>query len=121
MEIAIACKPDAVLLPKVSDAGKVLEVAHMLDNADVPMAVWAMIETPMGLLNVKEIAGSSPRLKCLVAGPNDLARETGVNGANARAHLHPLLMMTIAASRAHGLAVLDGVFNRFRDLEGFCG
>lgn len=119
MEIAIACKPDAVLLPKVSDAGKVLEVAQMLDFADLPMAVWAMIETPMGLLNLKEIAGSSPRLKCLVAGPNDLSRETGINGSNARAHLHPLLMMTIAASRAHGLAVLDGVFNRFRDLQGF--
>lgn len=119
LDAAIACKPDAILLPKISEAGTVLTVSRLLEEKGVPVALWAMIETPLGLLNVKEIACASPRLKCLVAGPNDLARETGINGPEARSHLHPLLMMMIAAARAHGLSVLDGVYNRFRDIDGF--
>ena len=119
---AIACAPDAILLPKVDTARDILEAGDALDDAAVPDAVklWAMIETPKALLNIGAIAelGRDPasRLNCFVAGTNDLAKETGVSD---RRFLLPWLMQTVLAAKAGGLDLLDGVYNDFRDADGF--
>jgi citrate lyase subunit beta/citryl-CoA lyase len=119
---ALACTPDAVLLPKVDTARDVLEAGDALDDAAAPEAIrlWAMIETPKALINCGAIAelGRDPasRLACFVAGTNDLAKETGVS---ARRYLTPWLMQMVLAARAGGLDLLDGVYNDFRDTDGF--
>ena len=117
--ITLECKPDAILLPKVSTPQNILDIAQMLDAAGSDIPLWAMIETPLALMNLREIANASPRLKCLVVGPNDLAKETGIRPEKGRPNLRPWLMMIIAAARANGLGVLDGVYNNFKDAEGF--
>lgn len=122
---AIACEPDGILLPKVDTARDVLEAGDALDEACAPEEVrlWAMIETPKAMLNIGAIAelGRDPasRLACFVAGMNDLAKETGVRATPDRRYLLPWLMQMVLAARAGGLDLLDGVFNDFRDPEGF--
>lgn len=122
---AIACKPDAILLPKVDTARDVLGAGDFLDEADedAAIALWAMIETPKGLLNSATIAelGRDPasRLACFVAGTNDLAKETGVALTPDRRYFLPWLMQMVLAARAGGLDLIDGVYNDFRDTEGF--
>ncbi|QDC01496.1 CoA ester lyase [Mesorhizobium sp. 8] len=119
---ALACQPDAILLPKVDTARDILEAGDALDDAAAPdeVKLWAMIETPKALLNIGAIAelGRDPasRLACFVAGTNDLAKETGVFD---RRYLTPWLMQLVLAAKAGGLDLLDGVYNDFRDADGF--
>ncbi len=116
---------DAILLPKVERPQDIIDAANGLDrqDADPAMAVWAMIETPRGILNADEIAilghRSAVRLACFVVGPNDIARETGVRPQPGRPYLVPWLMQIVLAARAGDIAVLDGVYNDFRDSVGF--
>ena len=124
---ALACQPDGILLPKIDTPRDILEAGDALDEADAPddVKLWAMIETPKALINIAAIAelGRDPasRLACLVAGTNDLIKETGVLATQDRRYLAPWLMQMVLAARAGGIALLDGVFNDFRNLEGFAG
>ncbi|MFE0017287.1 HpcH/HpaI aldolase/citrate lyase family protein [Mesorhizobium sp. NPDC059054] len=122
---ALACQPDGILLPKIDTPRDILEAGDALDEADAPdeVKLWAMIETPKALINIAAIAelGRDPasRLACLVAGTNDLIKETGVQATADRRYLVPWLMQMVLAARAGGIALLDGVFNDFRNLDGF--
>jgi citrate lyase subunit beta/citryl-CoA lyase len=122
---AIACAPDAIVLPKVDTARDLLEAGDMLDDAPAPDALqlWAMIETPKALINIGAIAelGRDPasRLTCFVAGTNDLVKDTGITPGPDRGLLLPWLMQMMLAARAGGLDLLDGVYNDFRDGDGF--
>ncbi|PDT13426.1 CoA ester lyase [Rhizobium sp. M1] len=130
LDLAKALLPEAVLLPKVDEPGDVTDINDLLADAEAPEAlrIWAMIETPRGVLNVGAIAeaGRTPgaRLDCLVVGLNDLRKETGVLPQPGRSHLVPWLMQVVLAVRAYGLDAIDSVFNDFKDAEGFdaeCG
>lgn len=119
------CRPDAVLLPKVETARDIVEADDLLDGEDAgtPPWFWAMIETPRAMLNLGAIAelGRDPaaRLACLVAGTNDLVKETGVRATPDRRYLAPWLAQMVLAARAGGLDMLDGVSNDFSDLDAF--
>lgn len=122
---ARACRPDAILIPKVDGPRDVLDVADALRETDPPepLTLWAMVETPRAMLNIGAIAelgrDRGARLSCLVAGTNDLVKDTGIRATPDRRHLVPWLMQMVLAARAGGLTVLDGVSNDFRDLDGF--
>lgn len=117
-DVAIQCAPDAILLPKVETLKPLQTATAMLEKQGSKAALWIMIETPMALMNLNKIAGSGPPLSALVVGPNDLAKATGVKMEGGRPVMLPWLMQVVAAARAHGLHVLDGVYNAFRDLDG---
>lgn len=104
----------AVLLPKISSARDAHDAADRL--AGTPL--WGMIETPRAALDVAAIAGSGA-LQALVMGINDLAKEMGARQTAARTPFLPFLSAAIAAARANGLAVLDGVWNDLDDEDGF--
>jgi citrate lyase subunit beta/citryl-CoA lyase len=116
--------PDGILLPKVADPEQLERVGtRLLDmHVDLRTRVWAMIETPAAVLRVHEIAAvardSEARLAGLVIGTNDLVKESGGRVVPGRWPLLPWLMQAIAAARAYGLAILDGVYNDFRDADG---
>ncbi len=123
LTVAIECGVDAILLPKVEDAAMIGESTEWLKTAGSTARLWAMVETPMALLNLADIGRScgasvGGRLDCLVVGPNDLAKTTGVSLAGGRSAMLPWLMQTVAVARAFGIGVLDGVYNNFRDSEG---
>ncbi|MCC2112242.1 MAG: CoA ester lyase, partial [Hyphomicrobiales bacterium] len=52
-------------------------------------------------------------------GTNDLAKETGARLVPGRAPMLAWLSTCVAAARAYGLDIVDGVFNDFGDEEGF--
>ncbi|WP_158741910.1 CoA ester lyase [Acidisphaera sp. L21] len=109
-----ATHPSAIVVPKVNRGQDVADVRHHI--GDVP--VWAMIESAKSLLRLEDIA-SSAGLEALVVGTNDLAREMGTQLRPGRAAFLGILTLTIAAARAFGLAVLDGVYNDLDDAAGF--
>ena len=105
---------DAVLLPKVESAAEVDALVALIPDH---LPIWAMMETPRGMLNAAEIA-AHPRVVGFVMGTNDLAKELQSRfRPDRRAMLGPLSMCLLAA-RAEGLVIVDGVFNAFKDTEG---
>jgi citrate lyase subunit beta / citryl-CoA lyase len=117
LKAAAEAAPDAILVPKVSRAKDLDEVETFLGQAQV--AVWAMVETPLAILNIAEIAAAGGRLSCFVMGTNDLIKEfRGVHTPD-RLNLAAALGLSVAAARAHGLSVIDGVYNDIHDSDGF--
>ena len=112
---------DAVLLPKVEDAGYVrgVEAALAAYRAPPGLAIWAMIETPRGVLAAPEIAAASPRLACLVAGTSDLVKDLGARHTAGRREVLTALSLVVLAARARGLDCLDGVHLDLEDEAGF--
>ena len=122
---ASAAGPDAILLPKVDSAGAIMAAARTMREAGGPdkTRVWAMMETPSAILNAGAIAAvaadSASRLAVLVMGLNDLAKETHARLTPARPTMTAWIAMCVVAARAHGVDIVDGVFNDIRDLDGF--
>jgi citrate lyase beta subunit len=112
---------DAILVPKVESATQVTHVVSLLDTAGAPTttAVWAMMETPKGILRAEEIAGAHPRLGLLVMGTNDLVKDMRARHTPMRLPMMAALGIGMLAARAHGLAILDGVYNDIQDTAGF--
>ena len=104
---------EAILIPKVSSAAHVQAVADLIP--DVPL--WAMMETPAGMLNAAEIA-AHPRMAGFVMGTNDLAKELKCRFRADRLPMLTSLQLCLLAGRAEGIPVIDGVYNAFKDDEG---
>jgi citrate lyase subunit beta/citryl-CoA lyase len=118
---AARMKVDAVLLPKVESADLVRQAESVLaaNGAPPQMAIWCMMETPLGMLNAKEIAAASPRLGGLVMGTSDLAKDLHAAHTRERLPMLTALGLCLLAARAYGLAILDGVHLDLNDDEGF--
>jgi citrate lyase subunit beta / citryl-CoA lyase len=122
---ALAANPDAILLPKVESPADVQAAFDWLAENDAPesLRLWAMIETPRGVINAPAIAETGctfgSRLECFVVGLNDLRKETGAADLPGRSYLVPWLMQILIAARGSGLDAIDAVFNDFRDTQGF--
>jgi citrate lyase subunit beta / citryl-CoA lyase len=112
---------EAVLLPKVESADRVRLTVSLLDTLGAPerLAVWCMIEAPLGVLAAREIAAASPRLAALVLGTSDLTKELHALATRDRLPLIISLGLVMLAARAFGLAILDGVHLDLSDEEGF--
>ena len=123
LEAAALAGPDGVLLPKVDGPGTVMHAARILRAAPEKTRLWAMMETPNAMLNAASIAAVAAdpvsRLEALVMGLNDLAKETRARLTPGRPAFAPWLATCVAAARAHGCDIIDGVYNDFEDLEGF--
>ena len=123
LRMAAEASPDAVLVPKVARPGDIVNVSRIyggLGGAETTR-MWAMMETPMSIFNVREIASvhQVARLSCLVLGTNDLLKESRALATGGRFAILPWLSLTVLAARAYGLDVIDGVYNDFRDEPGF--
>ncbi len=125
-DLAVAAAgPDAVLVPKVSAPEQLREVAkHLVGvRAEAKIRLWAMMETPLAVLNARDIAAAAreegTRLAGFVMGTNDLAKDTGARLVPGRAPMLPWLMNCVAAARAYGLDILDGVYNELGNADGF--
>ena len=104
---------DALLIPKVDNAADVQAVADQI--ADIPL--WAMMETPAGMLNAAEIA-AHPRMAGFVMGTNDLAKELKSRFRADRLPMLTSLQLCLLAARAQGIVAVDGVYNAFKDDDG---
>lgn len=115
--------PDAILVPKISSQAALsgIDARMVHDGAPPRTRLWAMMETPLAMLNAGEIAATDTagRLACLVMGTNDLAKETRARFVPGRMPFIPWLQTCLAAARAHGLDIVDGVWNAIADEAGF--
>lgn len=116
-----AAGPDAVLVPKINGPEDIVACDRALGSAPAHTRLWAMIETCAALPRLEAIAAASAgtRLSGFVLGINDLAKEMRAQIRPGRAPFLPILTLTVAAARGHGLCVIDGVCNEFRDLAAF--
>ena len=104
---------DAVLLPKVNSAADLDALAEI--TGDLP--IWAMMETPRGMLRAAEIA-AHPKLQGMVMGTNDLAKELQTRFRADREPMITALGLCLLAAKAEGLIIVDGVFNAYLDENG---
>ncbi|MFQ5438642.1 MAG: HpcH/HpaI aldolase/citrate lyase family protein [Paracoccaceae bacterium] len=120
-DLAAICDggPEAILLPKVNNGDDVRWLAGYLDKHPkcAHTAIWAMMESPLSILNARDIAASSPRLRGLVAGTNDLLKDLSARHTPDRSSLLTSLGLILLAGRAHGLICVDGVHNAYQDTE----
>ena len=120
-----AANPDAILVPKVSGPEPLRELAkHLVGvRAEARVGIWAMMETPLAMLNARDIAAAAhdagSRLAGFVMGTNDLAKDTRARLLPGRAPMLPWLMTCIAAARAYGIDIVDGVYNDIGNADGF--
>jgi citrate lyase subunit beta / citryl-CoA lyase len=118
-------KIDIVVLPKVQDASDVLFADRLLtqieQNTGLPLGrirLEALIETARAVLHAESIAASTPRLAGLIFGVVDYAGNIGARDPVREqfALYHYPKAKTVAAARAAGIDVVDGVTLQFRDL-----
>jgi citrate lyase subunit beta/citryl-CoA lyase len=125
LKAAATVGPDAILVPKVSRPGDMASAAKLLKACGAPARtrLWAMIETPLAILNARDIASVAAdadfRFSCLVLGTNDLVKESRARTLGDRFAIIPWLAMSVLAARSFGLDIIDGVFNDFKDEQGF--
>jgi len=125
LNAACGANPDAILLPKVDGPGAIMVAARALREAEAPerTRIWAMMETPNAILNAGSIASvaadPSSRLSVMVMGLNDLAKETRARLTPGRPTMTTWLANCVIAARAHGVDIVDGVYNDIKDLDGF--
>jgi citrate lyase subunit beta / citryl-CoA lyase len=122
---AARAAPDVILVPKVSSADTLELIGRrLLDmGTDHKTRVWAMIETPLAIFNILDIAAaagdSETRLSGFVMGTNDLAKDTRARLVPGRVPMLPWLSLCIAAARIYGIDILDGVYNDIGNADGF--
>lgn len=112
---------DAILVPKINDAQTVQGLVAAMDRAGAPagMALWCMMETPIGILNAQSIGAASDRVAVWVMGTNDIAKDTGAHHTPMRLPMVTALGICMLAARAYGIQILDGVYNDIKDEDGF--
>ncbi len=117
---ACAAGPDAILLPKVETPADVTRAVALLEAHGAPEGcrLWAMMETPRGILNAGAVAAAHPRLEGFVLGTNDLVKDLGAAHTPERTPLLASLGLCLLAARAEGLVCVDGVYNAFQDHDG---
>jgi citrate lyase subunit beta/citryl-CoA lyase len=122
---AAKARPDGILVPKISKPDQLQDIAARLVDiaADHKIRIWAMMETPIGIINAPALAACAAdpetRLAGFVMGTNDIAKETRARLLPGRVPMLPWLAQCLLAAHAHGIDILDGVYNDLADAEGF--
>jgi citrate lyase subunit beta / citryl-CoA lyase len=123
---------DVIVLPKVNVPGDVYMLDRLLAQIeavhgyDRQIAIEAQIETAQGMINVEQIATSSPRLAALIFGPGDFAASIGaptlsIGGVDESypGHVwHAALSRIVWAAATAGLAAIDGPYAAYNDVDG---
>ncbi len=121
LKAACAAGPDAILIPKAQSEAMIQEVEALMVEYGAPETtqIWAMMETPLGVLHAEKVAMASTRLTVFIMGTNDLAEDLHATQTADRAPLVPALAHCLLVARSYGMVVVDGVYNAFKDTDGF--
>lgn len=110
----------AVLIPKVESGDMVRQTENILNEFDAEeMEIWCMMETPRGMLHAEEISTASKRIRALVMGTSDLAKDLGASHTKERLPFLTSLGLCLLSARAADVAIVDGVQLDLADEEGF--
>jgi citrate lyase beta subunit len=116
-------RPDGLVLPKVQDAQQVQRVSQYLrefeKESGLPegqIVLLALIETARGVVNLKEIAQSDPRLQALIFGAEDLAGDIGATRTRPGWEIFYARSAVVTHAAAFGLQAIDMVFMDLHDI-----
>ena len=112
---------NAIVVPKINTAADVQAVVHILDAEPAAKytRIWVMIETALGVMNLREICTESPRVVGMIVGPNDLLKDMKARETTGQDALLTSYGLCLLAARAYGLICIDGVYKKFADTAGF--
>ncbi|QBD81760.1 CoA ester lyase [Ktedonosporobacter rubrisoli] len=124
---------DILIVPKIKAARDVWWLDILLSQIEKhlkltrPIGIEVLIEEVEAILNVEEIASSSPRLEALIFGPADYSASQGVDSAAIEGELaiypgdpwHYARNKIVIAARAAGIDAIDGAFPDFKNLEAY--
>ncbi len=113
-DFAAAAAFDALVVPKVDSADDAARAVELAGGKPI----WAMIETPRGVLAAPAIA-AVPGVTALLAGMADLAKDLRCRPDAARTPLLYSLSAIVIAARAAGIMAFDGVYTDIRNADGF--
>ena len=121
LRAAATASPDAILLSKVNNAADIHQAEAILDDAGLneKLSIWAMMETPLSILNAQEIAAASQQMGAFVMGTSDLVKDIHGRHTATRLPVIASLNLCVLAARAYQLLVLDGVYLDLDDEVGF--
>ena len=123
VDVAAHASPDGILAPKVTSGDDIRWLDEAISETGAPrsLQLWVMIETPLSILNIKEIAATAKttRLAGFVMGSNDLIKDFRAEPMPGRENLAACYTLAIAAARAYDILVFDGVYNDIANAEGF--
>jgi citrate lyase subunit beta/citryl-CoA lyase len=120
IKVIAPLSPDAILFPNIESKEDILECIKYLDDAggkDIPVMV--MIESPLAVLNAKEIASASDRIICMILATSDLISQMYARTTQNRIALTTSLSLVILAARAYGKSVIDGIHSNLKDTASF--
>lgn len=116
--------PDGLVIPKVGSAEAVRRISAQLAEAEQTyhwpagsMVLLALIETALGVVNLKEIASSDPRLQALIFGAEDLAGDIGAIRTRPGWEIFYARSATVTHAAAYGLQALDMVFMDLKNID----
>ena len=111
---------DAILFPNIESKEDVLKAQALLDAAGGShMPIMVMIESPLAVLNAKEIASASDRITCMVMATSDLISQLHARVTHERSAILTSLSLVILAARAYGRCVIDGITSDFKNMHSF--
>jgi citrate lyase subunit beta / citryl-CoA lyase len=111
---------DAILFPNIESAAHVDAALKALDEAGGShMPIMVMIESPIAVLNAKEIAASSDRIICIMMATSDLTSQLHARVTHEQSAILTALSLVILAARAYGRCVVDGINSDFNNMHSF--
>ena len=117
IEATVGEKPAGYVLPKVEGAEQVKHISELLTLAEEQhefdrgsIKLLAIIETAKGIVNLKEIAQSDPRLEALIFGAEDLAGDIGAVRSEDGYEIFYARSAVVTHAKAFGLQAIDTVF-----------
>jgi len=121
----ILANPDGYIIPKVETPDDVRAISHRMDKVAIGLGVvvsqvrlWAVIETALGVMNLREIAQASPRLTALMFGAEDYAASVGATRTERGEEVLFARSAVVAAAAAYGLDAIDIVRFDLADMAG---
>ena len=123
IQAVLPFRPDGVVIPKVERPEQVQWANEKIEAAELAygwplgsIRLLAGVETPKGILNLKEIA-CQPRLEALIFGGEDYAAAVGATRTPGAEELLYARSAVVTACAAYGLQAIDMVSVNFQDLE----
>lgn len=122
---ALPARPDGIVIPKVSHPQEIrwvgdqitaIEEAHNWPLYEI--GLFVIVETALGLVNLKDLANADPRLRVLIFGAEDLAGDLGAKRTPEGWEIYCARCALVLHASAFGLQAIDMVHIDFEDLEG---
>ncbi len=125
LDVIAACIPDGIVLPKVETAVHMQKIDDYLSAAEREngrvqgtIRLFALIETALAVMNIKEIAQASSRLEGLLFGAEDLAADIGATRSSGGQEIFYARSAVVIAAAAYHLQAVDMVYLDLHDETG---